>query len=72
MIENELKLMNADRLLDTIFEPESRPTKRTLYNWIARGLIPCVRVGTSLFFAPDKVKAALEKRQRGQRKEAAV
>jgi len=54
------KLVNADELLETLFKPKSRPTKRTLWNWTRQGLIPVIRIGVSVFFDPVVVKAALE------------
>ena len=53
------KLMDADELLKTQFTAESRPSKRTLWNWVALGLIPAVRVGRSVFFDPVEVETTL-------------
>ncbi len=55
----ELKLVNADKLLETLFAPESRPCKRTLWNWVRQGYVPAVHIGKSVFFDLDKVRKRL-------------
>ena len=57
------RLVNADQMLETLFEPESRPTRRTVWNWVREGHIPCVRIGVSVFFDPVKVRAWFEKKR---------
>lgn len=65
------KLMDAEELLKTQFTAESRPSKRTLWNWVALGLIPAVRVGRSVFFDPAAVESSLFGSSRGSTKRMA-
>jgi len=58
-MSEKLKLMDADELLESQFTAQSRPSKRTLWNWVALGLIPAVRVGRSVFFDPEAVETKL-------------
>ena len=55
--------VDAPRLLESLFEKESRPSLRALRNWQAAGIIPHVRLGRLVFFDPAAVKAALESRR---------
>jgi hypothetical protein len=57
--KSEVKLVNAEKLLEALFEPESRPCKRTLWNWVRQGYVPAVRVGKSVFFNLEKVRKRL-------------
>ena|SRR2546425_7380433 len=66
--EVKVKLVSADRLLETLFEPESRPTKRTLWNWVRNGYVRAIHIGKSVFFDAEEVRATLEAKRRGKRK----
>jgi len=63
--ENSLysRYVSGPRLLETMFEEQSRPSLRSLRDWQANGLIPYVKLGRLVFFDPVAVKAALEKRR---------
>lgn len=52
--------VNANRLLEVLFDEDSRPTLRTLRTWTAEGMIPYVRLGGLVFFDPQAVRATLE------------
>jgi hypothetical protein len=56
------KLVNAKKLLELLFDEDSRPSLRTLRNWTAANAIPFVRLGHLVFFSPDKVREALQKK----------
>lgn len=56
------KLVSAPRLLEELFDPESRPSLRTVRNWTAAKAIPFVRLGHLVFFNIPDVQRALEKR----------
>jgi hypothetical protein len=56
------KLVNGQRLLEELFDEDSRPSLRTLRNWTAAKAIPFVRLGHLVFFFVPDVKSALEKR----------
>ena len=55
------KLVDADQLIEMLFDAPSRPSKRTIWNWTRQGFIPVIKIGVSVFFDPVAVKAALEK-----------
>ena len=55
------KLVNAETLLEILFEARSRPTLRTLRTWTKEQIVPCVRCGGLVFYDIAQVRAALEK-----------
>src|SRR5207249_11466853 len=58
--KDRAKLVNADQLLETLFDAECRPTKRTLWNWCRLGYVPVIRIGVSVFFDPSAVRQVLD------------
>ena len=56
------KLVAGPKLLEILFEEDSRPTLRTLRNWTASKAIPFIRLGHLIFFYPPDVRAALAKK----------
>lgn len=59
----EYKLLDARGLLNTLFPDEaSRPTVRWLRNMQKAKAIPFVKIGALVFFCPDQVREALERR----------
>jgi hypothetical protein len=54
------KLVNVEQLSE-MFEPDSRPTIRTLREWQRLGKIPSIKIGRSVFFEPTKVRKAFSK-----------
>jgi hypothetical protein len=63
MCMNELKitqkLVNADQLLEALFTPEARPSKRWIREQTNRRSIPFVRIGRLIFFDVELVRAHL-------------
>lgn len=55
-------LVDALRLLETIFDPESRPSLRWLRDQTAKRTIPFLKIGHKVYFDPAKVRQALAKR----------
>lgn len=56
------KLVSADRLLDLLFDEQSRPSLRWIrYQQKARA-IPFVKVGRLVFFDLEQVRLALQRR----------
>lgn len=58
---NENKLVDADGLLDRLFDKETRPSLRWLQYQIKRKAIPFYRVGRLIRFDPALVRQALER-----------
>ncbi|WP_379711429.1 hypothetical protein [Haloferula chungangensis] len=58
----EEKLVDANGLLDALFDSSSRPSVRWLYGQKALGRVPCVRVGGRVFYSPTEVRATLIRR----------
>ena len=63
MLMNELtltgKLVNAEQLLDALFDPEARPSLRWLRTQTKAKTIPYVRLGHLIFFDVEMVRSAL-------------
>lgn len=63
---NELKLtgrlVNAEQLLDALFDPEARPSLRWLRTQTKSKTIPYVRLGHLIFFDVEMVRSALANR----------
>jgi len=56
------KLVDAERLLVEVFEPECRPSIRWLRAQTKAKTIPYVKIGHLVFFDVDMVRAALAAR----------
>ncbi|HEX4646234.1 MAG TPA: hypothetical protein VH598_11570 [Verrucomicrobiae bacterium] len=56
------KLVNAPTLLEILFDDNSRPTLRWLQAMRTKRAIPYFKIGHSVFFDPEKVRAALARR----------
>jgi hypothetical protein len=53
------KLLNAEQLLNELFEPTCRPSLRWLRNQTRTKSIPFFRLGRLVFFEADLVRASL-------------
>jgi len=53
------KLVNANQLLDQIFDPQARPSLRWLRSQTKAKAIPHVRIGHLVFFDIEMVRVAL-------------
>ncbi len=42
-----------------------RVNEKTIYEWVARGILPCIRVGNRLRFAPHDITRWLASRKKG-------
>ena len=58
------QLVSGKKLLELLFDEESRPTVRWLHNQQKARTIPYVKIGALVFFNPDQVRKTLESRQR--------
>ena len=56
------KLLNAQQLLDQLFDAESKPSLRWLREQTRSRNIPFVRIGHLVFFDLDIVRSALAER----------
>ena len=52
------RLVNAERLLEILFDEESRPSVRWLRKQTARQAVPFIKVGHLVFFDPARVRKA--------------
>ncbi len=59
---NISQLVDGKRLLEAIFEEQSRPSPRWLHSMTKRGLIPHKKLGHLVRFDVAQVRAALEKK----------
>jgi len=57
---NEHKLVNAERLLEALFDDESRPSLRWLRQMQAQRVIPYYKIGHLVRFNINDVREALE------------
>ena len=62
MHETQFKLLDGKQLLETTFDEASRPSLRWLRQQTKARAIPSVRIGRLIFYSPEQVRAALEKR----------
>ena len=53
------KLVDAERLLEQLFEPECKPSLRWLRTQTKARTIPFIRIGHLVFFDVEMVRAAL-------------
>jgi excisionase family DNA binding protein len=51
-----LKLLTAEEVADLL-----RVNRSSVYRWVERGLLPAIKVGRTVRFNPDVVKAVLER-----------
>lgn len=77
MTETQFKLLDGKQLLETTFDEASRPSLRWLRMQTKARAIPSVRIGRLIFYSPEQVRNALEKRtvraaQSAQRAEVAA
>jgi hypothetical protein len=61
MASNNL-LVSGERLLELIFDEESRPSLRWLHNQKKRRAIPYLKVGRLVRYDPDRVREAMSLR----------
>lgn len=60
------RLVDANKLLEELFEAECRPTLRWLREQTARRAIPFVKLGRLVFFDVAKVREALDNQTTGR------
>ena len=57
------KLVGIDPLITELFtDPSTRPSKRTVLEWKAKGWIPFVRIGRRIFYYPAEVEKSIKER----------
>jgi len=56
------KLVDAQTLLDLLFDERARPCLRSLRAWTANQIVPCIRCGGLIFYDVEQVRAALARR----------
>jgi hypothetical protein len=56
------KLVNAEKLLELLWDEDSRPSLRWLRTQTKAKAIPFVRMGHLVFFYPPDVRASLERK----------
>ena len=64
----EGQLLDAQRLLETVFEESSRPSLRWLRDQQAKRAIPFIKLGRLVFFDPIEVRAALNRQSTARQK----
>jgi hypothetical protein len=62
--KNAAKLVNAERLLEALFDEESKPSLRWLRQMQAQGVIPYYKLGHLVRFNISEVRDALEAERR--------
>ena len=63
-MKNELNnnhLVSGPRLLDLLFEEESRPSLRWLREQQKRRIVPYLKIGARVYFDPVQVRESLNK-----------
>jgi hypothetical protein len=60
------KLVDIDRLIDILFEPECRPSKRFLMSQKAAGNLPFIKIGRRVFYDPVEVQQHLFSSREGR------
>ena len=63
-IKNAAKLVNAERLLEALFDEESKPSLRWLRQMQAQRVIPYYKLGHLARFKVEEVRVALENERR--------
>jgi hypothetical protein len=58
--EADQQLMSGQKLLETLFQAECRPTLRWLRDQQKARRIPFVKIGRLVFFCPAQVRQALQ------------
>lgn len=61
-IEADQQLVSGQKLLETLFQAECRPTLRWLRDQQKARRIPFVKIGRLVFFSPTQVRQALERK----------
>lgn len=61
------RYVNAEKLLDSLFDPDCKPSMRWLRDQQSKGAVPFIRIGRLIFFDPPAVKAALDAKSRKAR-----
>lgn len=56
------RLLNAEQLLEALFEPDARPSTRWLRMQTKAKSIPFIRIGRLIFFDLEMVRASLARR----------
>jgi excisionase family DNA binding protein len=56
IIRRSPKLLTAEEVADLL-----RVNRSSVYRWVERGLLPAIKVGRTVRFNPDVVKAVLER-----------
>ena len=56
------KLVNGTRLLELLFDEKSRPSLRWLREKQRQRVVPYIKVAQSVFFDPQQVREALNRR----------
>jgi hypothetical protein len=64
--QNTTQLVDIDRLIDILFEPECRPSKRFLMTQKAEGNLPFIKIGRRVFYNPDEVLKHLYSSREGR------
>jgi hypothetical protein len=59
----KLKLVVAEKLLEALWEQDSRPSLRWLRTQQKNKAIPAIKVGRRVWFDPEQVRTALETRR---------
>ncbi len=60
-IDQARQLVDAQKLLETLFDADTRPTDRWLRKMTRRKVVPYYRIGGLLRFDVEEVRAALER-----------
>ena len=56
------QMVDAQTLLEILFDDRSRPSLRSIRSWTRNKVIPCIRCGGLVFYEPDEVRLALAER----------
>lgn len=64
MILNTDKMVNGDKLLETLFHESDRPSCRTLQYWRERRIIPYYKIGGLIYYDVTQVRESLEKKNK--------
>jgi len=60
--DEQTKLVNAEGLLEALFEPRARPSLRWVRQMQAQRRIPYLKIGHLVFFDVERVRIALEEK----------
>ena len=59
--------VDAPKLLEVLFDPDSRPSLRWMREQQRNRTVPFVKIGRRIFFDPQQVKAHLDARATGRK-----